>query len=53
LGDLRADRRLACWAKSSQQSRLAQFSHSKMQRERDDATLPKIWTPREHCDRSL
>jgi hypothetical protein len=23
-----------------------------MQRERD-ATLPKIWTPREHCDRTF
>jgi hypothetical protein len=44
---------LARWAKSSQQSRLARFSHSNMQRERDDATLPKIWMLREHCDRTF
>jgi hypothetical protein len=37
----------AAWAKSSQCNRLARFSHSNMQRERDDATLPKIWTPRD------
>jgi hypothetical protein len=41
------------WTKSSQQSRLARFSHSTMQRERDDATLPKIWTPRNDCDRTF
>jgi hypothetical protein len=40
------------WAKSSQRNRLARISHNTMQRERDDATLPGIWTPRDDCDRS-
>jgi mannose-6-phosphate isomerase-like protein (cupin superfamily) len=31
---------------------LARFSHSTMKRERDDATLPKFWTPRDACDRT-
>jgi len=40
------------WAKSSQRNRLARFSYNTMQREPDDATLPRIWTPRDDCDRA-
>ena len=32
---------------------LARFSHGTIERERDDATLPKMWTPRDGCDRTL
>jgi hypothetical protein len=30
-------------------ARLARFSHGTIKRERDDATLPKIWTPRDEA----
>jgi hypothetical protein len=30
-------------------ARLARFSHGQSKRERDDATLPKIWTPRDEA----
>jgi mannose-6-phosphate isomerase-like protein (cupin superfamily) len=31
---------------------LARFSHGTIKRERDAATLPKFWTPRDDCDRT-